>query len=112
MRVLTYAVGAACIASGALSAALFLLWLTTGPGWFRRLGHVSRVGRVTMRGARRAFFWRSFGSGLGLVVTGTLLVLSVHDETVGLLCAVASTALVIFQFGSLFAFRARRRPAG
>jgi hypothetical protein len=76
----------------------------------RRIFH---IGRVAKHGARRTFLWRSFGSGLGLVVYGTLVVLGVHDETVARLCVFAGAALVIFQFGSLFAaLRARRSPAG
>jgi hypothetical protein len=112
MPVFMYASSAASIASGTLTGAFFLLSLTTRPASFRRMRRIFHVGRVTKRGARRAFLWRSFGSSLGVVVNGTLVVLGVDDATVARLCVFTGAALVIFQFGSLFALRARRSPAG
>jgi hypothetical protein len=112
MAVFLYASGAAGIASGTLSAALYLLMLRTGPAWSRRVRRILHIGRVTKHGPRRAFLWRSFGSGLGLVVNSTLAVLAVHEETVATLCVFTGAALLIFQFGSLSALLARRRLAG
>jgi hypothetical protein len=112
MPVFAYTSGAAGIATGTLSATFCLLLLTTGPAWFRRMRRVIHVGRVTRRSARRTFLWRSFGSSLGLIVNGTLVVVGVHDDMVANVCVLTGIALLIFQAGSLLALRMRRRPAG
>lgn len=110
MSVLMYVIGGASIAVGVLTAGRYLLSLTTGPAWHRRLRRVARISPATKPGARRRA-WNDFGISLGLVLTGTLLLVSVHDATVGRLAAIAGTALLIWQLGSSLTSYIQRRSA-
>ncbi len=83
MSVLVYVIGGASIAAGGLAA-----------GWHLR------------RGA-----WNNAGAALGLLLVGTLLVLNVHDKTASRLGAIAATALLIWQLGSMLLSRGQRRSA-
>jgi hypothetical protein len=107
MSVLIYAVGGVSIAVGALTAGRYLLSLTSGPAWLRR---VARIRPATkLRSRRRA--WNEFGTGLGSVLTGTLLVLTVDDAAVGRLTLIALITLLIWQLASGLAFHVQRRSA-
>jgi hypothetical protein len=105
-----YVVGGASIAVGVLAAGQYLLSLTTGPAWHRRVRRVARIRPATRRGARRRA-WNQFGVCLGSVLLGTLLVLSINDATVARLALIAGSALLIWQLGSSLANHARRRSA-
>jgi hypothetical protein len=108
MSVLIYAVGGVSIAVGALAAGRYLLSLTGGAAWHTRLRRVTRIRPATkLRARRRA--WNEFGIGLGSVLTGTLLLLSVDDAAVGRLTLIALIALLIWQLASGLAFRVQRR---
>ena len=91
MSVLIYVIGGIAIAAGGLIAGRYLLSLAK-PG--------------TRRGA-----WNDFGSSLGLLLVGTLLLLSVNDKTASRLGAIAATALLIWQLGSMLKSPAQRRSA-
>lgn len=110
MSVLMYVIGGASIAVGVLAAGRYLLSLTTGARWPRRLRRVARISPATKPGARRRA-WNDFGGSLGLVLVGTLLLLGVNDATARWLGAIAGTALLISQLGSIHASYAQRRSA-
>ena len=95
MSVLVYVISGLSIAAGALAA----VW------WVRTL---TSVGPAAKRGGRREI-WNNAGLSLGLVLVGTLLLLSVHDQTASRLAAVAATALLIWQLAAIRASHARRR---
>ena len=94
---------------GGLAAGRYLLSLVTGPAW-PRLRHVACISPATKPGARRGA-WNGFGSSLGLLLVGTLLLLSVNDKTASRLGAIAATALLIWQLGSILMSHAQRRSA-
>ena len=89
MSMLVYVVGGLAIAAGGLIA-----------GWYVR--------SLAKPGARRGS-WRDFGSALGTLLVGILLLLGVHDKTASRLGTIAVTALLIWQLGSMLMSRARRR---
>jgi hypothetical protein len=110
MSVLMYVIGGTSIAVGGLTAGRYLLSLTTGARWPRRLRRVASISPATKPGARRRA-WNDFGISLSLVLTGTLLLASVHDATARWLAAIAATALLIWQLGSSLTSYVQRRSA-
>lgn len=110
MSVLTYIVGGASILVGALAASWYLLSLTNRPA---RRAHLRRWARihpgVRPLGRRRA--WNGFGIGLGTVVTGTLLVLSVSDSAIGRLTLIALIALLVWNLAFSVTLLVQRRSA-
>jgi hypothetical protein len=110
MSVLMYVIGGGSIAVGVLAAGRYLLSLTTGAAWHRRLRHAARISPAAKPGARREA-WNNVGSSLGLVLVGTLLLLGVNDETARWAGAIAATALLIWQLGSMLRSHAQRRSA-
>ena len=110
MSVLMYVIGGASIAVGGLTAGQYLLSRATGPFWPRRLRRAARISPTTKPGARRRA-WNDFGISLGSVLAGTLLLLSVNDVTASRLAAIAVTALLIWQLGSILTSHVQRRSA-
>ena len=88
MSVLVYAVGGISIAVGALTAAHYLLSLTSRPAGHDRLRHWARISAAGKPHERRTA-WNELGIRLGAVLTGTLLVLSVGDPAVGRVSLIA-----------------------
>ena len=99
MSVLIYVVGGVSIAVGALTAGRYLLSLPGGPAWRTRLRRWARIRPAAKPRARRRA-WNEFGIGLGSVLTGTLLVLSVGDPAIGRLTLIALVALLVWQLAS------------
>ena len=110
MSVLIYAVGGASIAVGALAAGRYLLSLANGPARHTRLRRWARIRPATRPRARRRA-WNEFGIGLGSVLTGTLLVLSVGDPAAGRLTLIALVALLVWQLASGLTQYVQRRSA-
>lgn len=110
MSVLMYAVGGVSIATGALAAGWYLLSLTSGPAWHTRLRRWARICLATKPGARRRA-WNGFGICLGLILTGTLLVLSAGDPALGRLTLIALIALLVWQLASGLKQHVQRRSA-
>jgi hypothetical protein len=71
---------------------------------------IAAGGLAAVRGARRGA-WLDFGTALGLLLVGTLLLLSVTDQTASRLAAVATTVLLIGQLAVMLRSRAQRRSA-
>lgn len=92
MSVLVYVIGGASMATGGLVAGRFVRSLAK-PG-------AGREG------------WNCLASALGLLLVGTLLVLSANDKTASRLGAVAVTMLLIWQLASMLRSRAHRRSVG
>ena len=110
MSVLIYVVGGVSIAVGALTAGRYLLSLPGGPAWLTRLRRWARIRPAAKPRARRRA-WNEFGIGLGSVLTGTLLVLSVGDPAVGRLTLIALVALLVWQLASGLTQYVQRRSA-
>ena len=108
MAVLMYVIGGGSIAVGALTAGRYLLSLTTGPAWHRRLHRLARSSPATKRHARRRA-WNGLGIHLGSVLLGTLLVLSVNNAVAARLALITGTALLTWQLGSLLTSHVWRR---
>jgi hypothetical protein len=103
MSVLVYVIGGVSIAVGAVILGWYLLSWAAGAIW-PRLRHVGRTSPARMPGAR-------FVSSLGLLLAGTLLVLSVNDKSASWLGAVATTALLIWQLASMLMSHGQRESA-
>lgn len=110
MSVLMYAVGGVSIATGALAAGRDLLALTSGPAWHTRLRRWARIGPATKPRTRRRT-WNDFGICLGLILTGTLLMLSAADPALGRLTLIALIALLVWQLASGLKQHVQRRSA-
>ena len=110
MSVLIYVVGAASIAVGALTAGQALLSVTSGPAWASWLRRRARIRPAATPRARR-WAWNEFGLRLGAVLTGALLVLSVHDPGVGRLTLSALIALLAWRLASGLTYLVQRRSA-
>ncbi len=110
MASLMSAIGGAAMTVGALSAARFLLTLTTGPAW-RRLRVFARATPATTPAARRgAMIW--FCGSMVLAINGTLLLLNVQDEVARWLVSGVLTVLVIAQLGLMLISRRQHESAG
>jgi hypothetical protein len=110
MTVLVYVVGGVSIAAGALTAAHYLLSLTSWPAGHDRLRHWARISAAGKPHERRTA-WNELGIRLGAVLTGTLLVLSVGDPAVARVSLIAVSALLAWQLVSAVAHRAQHRSA-
>jgi hypothetical protein len=110
MSVLTYIVGGASILVGALAAAWYLLSLTDRPARRARLRRCACI-RPGARPRGRRTAWNGFGIGLGTVVTGTLLVLSMDDPAIGRLTLIALIALLVWNLAFSFTLLVHRRSA-
>jgi hypothetical protein len=110
MSVLVYLAGGASIAVGTVAVVRYLLSLTDGRAWHTQLSRWARIHPAIGPHARRKA-WNLFGIGLGLIVSGTLLVLSEANPALDRLTLGALVALLIWQLASSIALRARRRSA-
>jgi hypothetical protein len=110
MSVLIYVVGSVSIATGALAAGRYLLSLTSGPAWHTRLRRWARIRPATKPRTRRRT-WNDFAIFLGLVLTGTLLVLSSGNPALGRLTLIALIVLLVWQLASGLKQHVQRRSA-
>lgn len=110
MSVLTYIVGSASIAVGALAASRYLLSLTRG---LTRDAHLRKWVRIQPaikpRARRRA--WNGCCIGVSTVATGTFLVLSVGDPALGRPTLIALIALLVWNLAFSLTLLLHRRSA-
>lgn len=110
MSVLTYIVGGASIAVGALAASWYLLSLTKGPARDTHLRSWVRIQpAIKPRARRRA--WNGCCIGVSTVAAGTFLVLSVADPALGRPTLISLIALLVWNLAFSLTLLVHRRSA-